>query len=71
MDRKQAVAKLVKLYMEEQSLLEQIKEIKDGVKSSGLNPAIVSAVAKSIVLGKSSELKQKSEEIVETLEEVL
>ncbi len=71
MDRKQAVAKLVKFYMEQQSLDEQIKQIKDEAKDSGLNPAILSAVAKSIVSGKATELKEKSNEIVETLEEVL
>ncbi len=71
MNKKEAVAKLVKLYMEQQSLDEQIKEIKSDAKESGLNPAILCAVAKSIVGGKASELKEKSEEIIDTIEDVL
>lgn len=71
MNKKDAVAKLVKLFMEQQSLDEQVKEIKDEAKESGLNAAILTAVAKSIVSGKASELKQKSEEIIDTLEDVL
>lgn len=71
MNRKDAVAKLVRLYMEEQSLAEQIKEVKDEAKQSGLQPAIISAVAKSIVNGKVSELKEKSQETIDLLDEVV
>lgn len=71
MNKKDAVAKLVRLFMEQQSLDEQIKEIKNEAKESGLNPAILTVVAKSIVNGKVSELKEKSEEIIETLEGVV
>ena len=67
MNKKDAVAKLVRLFMEQQSLDEQIKEIKDEAKESGLNPAILTTVAKSIVNGKVSELKEKSEEVLETI----
>ena len=71
MNKKDAVGKLVKLFMEQQSLDEQVKEVKDEAKASGLNAAILTAVAKSIVSGKASELKEKSEEIIDTLEDVL
>lgn len=71
MNKKDAVGKLVKLFMQQQSIDEQVKEVKDEAKSSGLNPAILTAVAKSIVSGKASELKEKSEEIIDTLEDVL
>lgn len=71
MNRKEAVAKLVKIYMEAQSLSDQEKDLKTEIKESGLNPAIVSAVAKSIVSGKASDLKQKSEETIELIDEVL
>jgi uncharacterized protein (UPF0335 family) len=68
MNKKEAIAKLVRLYTEEQSLSESIKEIKDEAKESGLNPAILSAVAKAIVNNKVDDLKQKSDEIIETIE---
>ncbi len=67
MDKKTAIAKLVRLYTEEQSLAEQIKEIKAEAKESGLEPAILSAVAKAIVTDKVDELKKKSDEILETI----
>ncbi len=70
MDRKTTVAKLVKFYADQLSIDEQIKQIKEEAKKSGLNPSILSAVAKSIVTGKSTELKEKSNEIIDTLEEV-
>lgn len=68
MEKREAIAKLVKLYTEEQSLTEEIKVIKDEAKESGLNPAILSAVAKAIVNGKVDELKAKSDEIIETID---
>jgi uncharacterized protein (UPF0335 family) len=67
MNKKDAIAKLVRLYSEEQSLAEQIKEVKTEAKESGLEPAILSAVAKAIVNNKVDELKKKSDEILETI----
>lgn len=67
MQKKEAIAKLVRLYTEEQSLAEQIKEIKTEAKESGLEPAILSAVAKAIVSNKVDELKKKSDDILETI----
>lgn len=68
MNKKDAIAKLVRLYTEEQSLSEQIKEIKTEAKESGLEPTILSAVAKAIVAGKVDDLKQKSTDILETID---
>lgn len=68
MQIKQQIAKLVKLYIEEQSLAEQIKEVKDEIKAGGGNPAIASTVAKSIASGKVDELKGKAEQTVELIE---
>jgi uncharacterized protein (UPF0335 family) len=67
MQKKEAIAKLVKLYTEEESLKEAIKEVKDEAKESGLEPAILSAVAKAIVTNKVDELKKKSDEIIEAI----
>ena len=68
MEKREAIAKLVKLYTQEQSLAEEIKSIKDEAKESGLNPSILSAVAKAIVNNKVDELKAKSDEIIETID---
>lgn len=67
MNKKEAIAKLVRLYTEEQSLAEQIKEIKDEVKSSGLDVAAISSVAKAIANNKVDALLNKSESILETI----
>jgi uncharacterized protein (UPF0335 family) len=68
MDQKEAIAKLVRIYTQEQSLAEEAKEIKDEAKESGLDPAIVSAVAKAIVKNKVDELKAKSDEILKAID---
>lgn len=68
MNQRDAIAKLVRLYTEEQSLSEQIKEVKDEAKESGLNPAILSAVAKAIVNDKVDDLKKKSSETLDVIE---
>lgn len=61
---KKHIADLTKIYMQAQSLSEQEKDVKTRVKESGGNPAIVAAVAKSIVNNKVDELKEKSEATV-------
>lgn len=68
MNQKEAIAKLVRIYTEEQSLAEEAKEIKDEAKESGLDPAIISAVAKAIVKNKVDELKTKSDEILKAID---
>jgi len=58
---KDIIAKLVKLFMEEDSLKEQIKGVADDAKEAGFEPAILKAVAKAVANGKVDELKEKSE----------
>jgi hypothetical protein len=65
---KEQIAKLVKLYTEEESLGELIKAVKEEVKAAGGNPAIVAAVAKAIAVNKVDALKEKSEVTVEMIE---
>lgn len=70
MTEKDAVSVLYRLYVEEQHIADKIKEAKDRIKEAGLNAAIISAVAKSIVTNKVTELKEKSKTIVEIIEKV-
>lgn len=64
MNQKEAIAKLVKVFLEEESLKETIKDLKSDIKESGLNPAILSAVAKAIVGNGVDNLIEKSEETI-------
>ena len=68
MNTKEAISSLVKLYTAEQSLAEEIKDIKDVAKDSGLDPAILSAVAKAIVKNKVDDLISKSDEILKAIQ---
>lgn len=61
---KRFVAALVKLYIAEDSLKEEIKEIKTEAKDSGLDVAELSAVAKAIASNKVDALLEKSETII-------
>ena len=68
MQSKEAIAKLVRLYTQEQSLGEEIKEIKDAAKAAGLDPSILSAVAKAIVKNGVDKLVEKSELTLEAIQ---
>lgn len=68
MTPKEAIAKLVKVYMEEESLKETIKDLKQDIKESGLNPVVLSTVAKSVVANKIEDLVEKSEETLAAIE---
>jgi uncharacterized protein (UPF0335 family) len=68
MQSKEAIAKLVRLYTEEQSLAEDVKAVKDEAKESGLDPAILSAVAKAIVKNKVDDLIAKSNEVLKAID---
>lgn len=61
MTDKECIAALVRLYTEEESLTEQVKEVKTEAKEAGFDPAVLSAVAKAIVKNKVDELIAKSE----------
>ena len=68
MNKKEAIAKLIKQYIQIQSIEEEIKDIKTEIKESGLNPSVIANVAKAMANGKADELKQKSEEVLNTIE---
>ena len=68
MQAKEAIAKMVKVMTQIDSLNEDLKGIKDEAKESGLAVAIIAAVAKSIVSNKVEELKDKSNETLEMIE---
>ena len=67
MQIKEQIAKLVRLYMQEQSLAEEVKEVKDAIKAGGGNAAIAAAVAKAIAGNKVDDLKSKAEETVDLI----
>jgi|DEB19_MinimDraft_2_1074335.scaffolds.fasta_scaffold216641_1 hypothetical protein len=67
MQAKEAIAKMVKVMTQIDSLNEDLKGIKDEAKESGLAVAIIAAVAKSIVGNKVEELKDKSNETLEMI----
>lgn len=69
MSQKEIIAKLVRQYIQIQSIEEEVKEIKAEAKALGINPSIVSQVAKAIANNKVEELKQKSEETMEAIQE--
>lgn len=69
MSQKEIIAKLVKQYIQIQSIEEEIKEIKAEAKAAGLNASIVSQVAKAIANNKVDELNDKSEQTIEAINE--
>jgi len=66
--QKEFIAELVKQFTYIDSITEEVKEIKDSIKQAGFDPAILSAVAKSIVQNKVDELSTKSEDILAAIE---
>ena len=69
MSQKEIIAKLVRQYIQIQSIDEEIKEIKAQAKAQGLNASIISSVAKAIASNKVESLKEKSEEVLDAIEE--
>lgn len=57
---KDGIAALVRLMMEQQSLSEQVKEVKAQIKAGGGKPSVAAKVAKAIADSKVSELKEVS-----------
>lgn len=68
--QKDIVNRLVRLYSEQDSINEQIKEIKDEAKAIGYKQGLLARVAKAMAAAKASELLAQSEEIQEIIEEV-
>lgn len=69
MSQKEIIAKLVRQYIQIQSIEEEVKEIKAEAKALGINPSIVSQVAKAIANNKVDELNDKSEQTIEAINE--
>lgn len=69
MSQKEIIAKLVRQYIQIQSIEEEITEIKSEAKASGLNASILTQVAKAIANNKVESLKEKSEEVLDAIEE--
>lgn len=68
--QKDIVEKLVRLYTQQDSIGEEIKEIKKEAKAIGYKPALLAKVAKAMTNAKASELLEQSEEIQNIIEEV-
>ena len=68
MNQKEAIAKLVKIFTQIQSLDEEVGEIKTELKELGVNVPVTVAVAKAIVANKVDSLVEKSEVTLETIE---
>lgn len=68
--QKDIVNRLVRLYSEQDSINEQIGEIKSEAKKIGYKPALLARVAKAMASAKASQLLEQSEEIQEIIEEV-
>ncbi len=62
------IAELTKWYMQEESIAESVKEVKDKAKEAGFDVAVLSAVAKAIVKNKVDDLKKKAEATVHMIE---
>lgn len=69
MSQKEIIAKLVRQYIQIQSIEEEISEIKTQAKASGLNASILTQVAKAIANNKVESLKEKSEEVLDAIQE--
>ena len=69
MSQKEIIAKLVRQYIQIQSIEEEIKEIKAEAKALGVNVSVLGNVAKAIASNKVDELKEKSEQTMELIEE--
>lgn len=61
---KRFIAALVKLFIAEESLKEEIKDVKTDAKDAGLDVAELSAVAKAVASNKVDALSEKSETIL-------
>lgn len=69
MNQKEAIAKVVKFLIEIESINEQVKEILDEAKESGLDSTAIKSVASAVVKANVDKLKNKSELILNMIEE--
>lgn len=70
MEIKEAVNQLVRLFNEQQSIDEQVKDIKASLKDTSYNPSLIIAVAKSLASNKTEDLKEKSQDILDIISAV-
>lgn len=68
--QKDIVSQLVKLFIQQDSLNEEIKDIKTTAKAIGYKPALLAKVAKALAVAKTDELLEQSELIQEIIEDV-
>lgn len=67
MEIKDKFNELVKLYTEQQSVEEQVKELKEELKEAGHNAAIIASVAKAYAANKTDALQEKSQEVLDII----
>ena len=65
---KDYIAKLTSLFMQEESISEEVKELKTEIKDAGFDSVGLAAVAKAIVKNKVDDLKEKSEAVMRLIE---
>lgn len=70
MTNKEFVNAAVKLLIEMDSLNEQLKELKTEAKAQNLDVTALSTVAKAMAFAKTDELMEKSETIIELIEDI-
>lgn len=70
MTNKDFVSAAVKLLIEMDSLNEQLKELKTEAKAQNLDVTALSTVAKAMAFAKTDELMEKSETIIELIENI-
>ena len=68
MDAKEYISKAVKLFVELDSINEQLKELKGDAKASELDVPVLTAVAKAMASSKLDELNSKSHAMIEAIE---
>ena len=68
MTEKDCIEKLTRLFTQEESIKEEVKEVADEAKASGLDVAPLKAIAKAIVSNRVDELKEKSETLIRLVE---
>lgn len=67
--KKEAIDRMVAVLLQIESYNEDLKDIKNDCKDAGLDPALITAVAKAKVSNKLGDLKERSEGIIDLIEE--
>ena len=67
----QYVKEMVGWLVQIESLNEKLKEVKSEAKEAGFNPVILATVAKAIASSNTDELTDKSQSIIDLIEELI